>query len=103
MTLERIKVFTSYAGDVEINTDPATGEINAERKSLSLFWKEVAVDVDGSMYETGLKGAESLVLSEYPDIHASLEVVVGPAITAALTQINSKALEGQSGDPDNLP
>lgn len=93
MALEKIKVFTSYSGDVEINTDPETGEINAERKSLSLFWKEVVLDSDGSMYETGVRGAESLVLSEYPDIHASLEVVVGPAITAALTQIDNKLLE----------
>jgi hypothetical protein len=99
MVLEKIKVFTSYSGDVEINTDPETGEINAERKSLSLFWKEVVLDSDGSMYETGLRGAESLVLAEYPDIHASLEVVVGPAITAALTQIESKLSDQQANDP----
>jgi hypothetical protein len=74
-------------------TDPETGEINAERKSLSLFWKEVVLDVDGSVYETGIRGAESLVLSEYPDLHASLESVVGPAITTALAQIDSKLTE----------
>lgn len=93
MALEKIKVFTSYSGDVEIVTDPETGDISAERKSLSLFWKEVVLDVDGSMYETGVRGAESLVLADYPDIHACLELVVGPATDAALVQIASKQAE----------
>lgn len=92
MALEKIKVFTSYSGDVEV-TDPETGTLSAERKSLSLFWKEVVLDVDGSMYETGVRGAESLVLAYYPDLHASLESVVGPAIDAALAQIASKQAE----------
>lgn len=93
MALQKIKVFTSYSGDVEIVTDSETGEVNAERKSLSLFWKEIVLDTDGSMYETGLRGAESLVLSDYPDLHASLESVVGPAIAAALAQLESKQSE----------
>lgn len=79
MALKKIKVFTSYTGDVELTTDPETGEISAERKDF--------------MYETGIRGAESLVLSEYPDLHASLDSVVGPAITAALAQIDSKLAE----------